>query len=112
MGTKGISADLVIKNGTIITVDENDTTAQAVAVFDGKIVRVGTNDDVDPLIGENTRVLDLTGKTVIPGLNDSHTHNVATGDFLHSLGMIDAAAELNPSISDLLDCDWIVSGSG
>ena len=103
MGTNGLPADLVIKNGTIITVDDNDTTAQAVAVVGGKFVRVGANDDVDPLIGENTRVLDLEGKTIIPGFNDSHTHNVATGDFLHSLGMIDAAPELNPSISDLLD---------
>ena len=103
MGIKGIPADLVIKNGTIITVDDNDTTAQAVAVVGGKIVRVGANDDVNPLIGENTRVLDLEGKTIIPGFNDSHTHNVATGDFLHSLGLIDAAPELNPSISDLLD---------
>lgn len=103
METNEISADLIIKNATIITVDDRDTIAQAVAVFDGKFVSVGTNDDVDHLIGENTRILDLKGKTVIPGFNDSHTHNVATGEFLHSLGLIDAAPELNPSIPDLLD---------
>jgi hypothetical protein len=103
METNEMPADLIMKNATIITVDDKDTTAQAVAVLDGKIVSVGTNDDIDHLIGENTRVLDLEGKTVIPGLNDSHAHNVATGEFLYSLDLIDADAELNPTIPDLLD---------
>ncbi|MBW1995850.1 MAG: amidohydrolase, partial [Deltaproteobacteria bacterium] len=101
METKGIMADLVIKNGTVITVDANDTIADAVAVWKDKIVRVGTSEDMAPLIGENTAVMDLGGKTLAPGFNDSHMHNAATGDFLHSLNLIDAASELNPTIADL-----------
>lgn len=102
METKGIPADLVIKNGKVITVDANDTIAEAVAVFNGKIVKVGTNADMDSLIKDETKVIDLSGKTLVPGFNDSHTHNAATGDFLHSLGLIDAAPELHPTIPDLM----------
>ena len=97
----GISADLVMKNGNIITVDALDTIAEAVAVFDEKFVRVGSNDDVAPLIGETTKVIDLAGRTLVPGFIDAHTHPVSTGEFFHGLDLIDAAAELCPSIADL-----------
>jgi predicted amidohydrolase YtcJ len=73
----GIPADLVLKNGNIITVDAHDTIAEATAVLDGKFVRVGSNDDVAPLIGEATRVIDLAGKTLVPGFIDAHTHPVS-----------------------------------
>ncbi len=102
METKRITADLVIINGTVITVDNNDTIAEAVAVWENKIVRVGTGGDMDSLIGDKTKVLNLSGKTLIPGFNDSHTHNAATGDFLHSLDLIDTAPELNPTIPELM----------
>ncbi len=97
----GIPADLVIKNGKIITVDAHDTNAEAVAVLNGKFVRVGINDDVTPLIGEDTKVINLAGKTLVPGFIDAHTHPVSTGAFFYSLDLIDVAAELNPSIVDL-----------
>lgn len=97
----GIPADLVMNNGKIITVDAHDTITEAVAVLNGKFVRVGSNDDVTPLIGEATRVIDLAGKTLVPGFIDAHTHPVSTGEFFHNLGLIDAAAELTPSIADL-----------
>ena len=67
-------ADLVLLDGKIITVDLKDTIAQAVAVKDGKIVKVGRNEDVRAYIGPQTRLLDLKGKTVTPGLVDSHIH--------------------------------------
>ena len=103
MDTKGIDADLVIKNATVVTVDPGNTISEAVAVFGGKIVKVGTNRGIAPFVGEKSSVLDLEGKTLIPGFNDSHTHNVATGEFLHSLGLIDAAPELTPTIPVLLE---------
>ncbi|MBW2154778.1 MAG: amidohydrolase [Deltaproteobacteria bacterium] len=101
MEPNGIWADLILTNGTIITVDTDNTTAQAVAVRDGKIIKVGTGDEMAALTGKNTKIIDLEGKTLVPGFNDSHMHSVATGDFLHSLDLIDAAAELNPTIKDL-----------
>jgi len=67
-------ADLVLLSGKIITVDSKDTIAQAVAVKDSKIVKVGKNEEIGKLIGQSTKVIDLNGKTVTPGLIDAHTH--------------------------------------
>ena len=98
---KGIWADLVMRNGKVITVDAKDTIAEAVAVWNGIIVRVGTNGDIEPLIGEETKTIDLAGRTMVPGFIDSHTHNVLIGEFLYNFKLLDMAAELNPSIVDL-----------
>ena len=57
------AADMVLTNGTILTVDANDATAQAIAIAGGRIVAVGTNDAVTPRIGANTVVIDLHGRT-------------------------------------------------
>lgn len=101
MGIKGISADLVVRNGKIITVDAKGTVAEAVAAWNGIIVRVGTNGDIEPLIGEETKTIDLAGRTMVPGFIDSHTHNVLIGEFLYNFKLLDMAAELNPSLVDV-----------
>ena len=67
-------ADLVVLNGRILTVDSEFSEAQAVAVRNGIFVAVGNNDDVESYIGDDTRVIDADGKTVIPGLIESHNH--------------------------------------
>ena len=69
-----MEADLVITNGKVISVDKDFSIKQAVAVKEGKIVSVGTNDEVKPFIGSNTKVLDLQGKPILPGINESHMH--------------------------------------
>ncbi len=69
-----MAADLVITNGKVITVDKDFSIKQAVAVKDGEIVSVGTNDEVKSLIDSDTRVLDLKGKPILPGINDTHLH--------------------------------------
>ena len=74
-----LSADLVIINGKIVTVDKEFSIAQAVAVKDSKIIAVGKNEDLKELVGKNTKVLDLKGKTVLPGINDTHIHAAAFG---------------------------------
>ena len=68
--------DLVVHNGKVLTVDAKFTTAEAVAVRNGKVVAVGTNADMLKLKGSKTTVIDANGKTVMPGLYDSHTHPV------------------------------------
>jgi predicted amidohydrolase YtcJ len=68
------SADLILLNGKIVTADHNFTIADAVAISKDKIVAVGTNSQLRRLIGSKTRTIDLQGKTVIPGLIDSHLH--------------------------------------
>ena len=99
----GLAADLVVRRANVVTVDPHDTVAQAVAVRNGVIVAVGTDADVDPLVGPGTRVLDLPGKTVTPGFIDSHTHNVHVGEFRYSLKQLNLAAELVPTLGALLD---------
>jgi predicted amidohydrolase YtcJ len=67
-------ADRAYINGTIYTVDQNFSTATALAVKDGRFVYVGDDAGVQAHIGPNTFVVDLDGKTVIPGLHDAHVH--------------------------------------
>jgi predicted amidohydrolase YtcJ len=72
-------ADLAINNGKVITIDEKFSIAEAVAEKDSKIIAVGTNNDVQPFIGEDTQVLDITGKTMLPGINEAHIHAAQFG---------------------------------
>ena len=67
-------ADLVLKGGAVYTVDAARTWAEAVAISDGKIVCVGVNADAEKFVGPNTKVVQLEGKMVLPGFQDSHVH--------------------------------------
>jgi predicted amidohydrolase YtcJ len=69
-----IETDLVLLNGKIVTVDEKDSIVEAVAVKGNKIIATGPTSEVNKLVGEGTEVIDLDGKTVLPGLIDTHTH--------------------------------------
>src|SRR5579871_1932009 len=75
------SPDTAFVNGKIITLDEASTTAEALAVRDGKIVAAGRSVDIRNLAGPATRVIDLGGRTVIPGLIDSHMHAIRAALF-------------------------------
>ncbi|GAA3368346.1 amidohydrolase [Streptomyces sannanensis] len=72
-------ADLVFVNGSVLTVDPDFTVASALAVTDGVITAVGARADVEDRIGPDTRVVDLDGGTLLPGINDSHLHGCAWG---------------------------------
>ena len=74
-----IEADKVLLNGKIITIDPKDTIAEAVAVKDGRILKVGSTAGIKRLVGSMTRVIDLEGRTVLPGFVDSHEHCIARG---------------------------------
>ena len=69
-------ADTILKNGSILTVDDAFSTAESLAILDGRIIAVGTNADVAQHLGVNTAVIELDGKTVVPGLIDNHFHFV------------------------------------
>jgi predicted amidohydrolase YtcJ len=72
-------ADLVLKNAVVYTVDAKRPRAEAVAVRANRIVAVGANAEVLPLVGPKTRVLDLAGRTLVPGFEDSHAHFLGIG---------------------------------
>ena len=71
--------DLIISNGKIATMAKEGEFVQAVAVKDGKIVAIGSNASILKRKGPGTRLIDAHGGTVIPGLNDSHTHVIREG---------------------------------
>ncbi len=76
---KVLPADQVFKNGNIYTVNERQPTAEAVAVKGDRIVFVGSNRDVQKYVGAKTRVVDLNGKTMVPGMADAHQHLSGVG---------------------------------
>ncbi|HEX7295476.1 MAG TPA: amidohydrolase [Pyrinomonadaceae bacterium] len=76
------TADLILHNGVIWTVDNKNSVAQAVAIKDGKFVVVGTNKDALRLRGQRTKVIDLRGRFVTPGFNDNHVHFASAAQFL------------------------------
>lgn len=73
-------ADLVLRNGRIMTVSEDMRWADAVAMKDGRIIAVGANEDVAAFVGAATRIEDLGGKFVMPGFIDQHVHTFFAGE--------------------------------
>ena len=74
-----MNADLILFNGQFHTVDRENPLASAVAISDGRFVAVGTDAEAMALRGSGTQVIDLKGRCVIPGLNDSHLHLIRGG---------------------------------
>ncbi len=70
-------ADLILHHGRIVTVDRAFSIRQALAVKDGRIIRIGTDEEVLAARGPRTTLVDLDGKMVLPGLIDSHVHPTA-----------------------------------
>ncbi len=77
-----VRADLVLIDGNVLTMDSSQPSAEAVAVKKDRIVKVGTNEEINSWIGDDTKVIDLQGRTVVPGLIDSHIHVADFGKFL------------------------------
>lgn len=93
-------ADTVLIGGKIITLDPQQRVADSVAVRDGKILAVGTDAEIAPLIGPNTQTIRLAGQTVVPGFIESHCHavGVARGSLEQTYAELTSIAELQ---------DWI-----
>jgi predicted amidohydrolase YtcJ len=90
-------ADLILYNGRVVTVDKTFSIAQAVAVREGRITIVGSNEAALVTKGAGTQLVDLHGRTVIPGLIDSHVHPAAAmTEFDHALPEME-------SVEDILD---------
>src|SRR5712692_8444325 len=74
-----VTAELILENGRIATQDERGTIASAVAIKDGRVLATGSRGDVAVHRGSGTCVVDLRGRSAIPGLNDSHIHPIRAG---------------------------------
>lgn len=79
---KEMYMDLVMLKGDLITMDETNPHAESIAIKNGRIVKVGSDREIERMIGKNTKVIDLEGKTVVPGFYDTHVHMISYGNWL------------------------------
>ena len=111
------SPDLVLINGKILTMDASSSIAEAIAVKDGKILAVGSSASIKALIGAQTHVFDVAGKTVVPGLIDTHAHFKAAGmaDYVVNMSRAKTVAEALDAIKAFAvkkkPGEWIVGSS-
>jgi len=116
MSTKTCVADLILINGKIVTVDEEFSTKEAIAVKDGKVLATGPTNEIKKLKGDATEVIDLEGKTVLPGLYDSHLHMIFTGASLQIINLrtppmksiADMAKAVSEKVKKAKPGEWIV----
>src|SRR5216683_4925403 len=113
------SADTVLVNGKILTVDNQFSTREAIAVRDGKIVVVGSDVDVRKLAGPKTRVIDLQGRTVIPGLIDSHMHAIRAGqtfgtevNWVGTTSLAEALGRIHEASRRMKPGAWLIVAGG
>jgi predicted amidohydrolase YtcJ len=109
-------ADLVLTGGHVHTVDRAHPRAEAVAVSGGRISAAGSTEDVRPLIGPNTRVVDLRGRLLLPGFGDAHCHPLQAGierfrcNLEGARGREDVLATIAHYAAEHPDEQWIVGG--
>jgi predicted amidohydrolase YtcJ len=112
-------ADTILTGGRIVTLDERSTVAEAMAIRGDRIIAVGRAPDIRKLAGAKTRVIDLAGRTVIPGLIDSHIHAIRAGlrfgsevSWIGSPSIADAMARLRDAARKTPPGGWIVVTGG
>jgi predicted amidohydrolase YtcJ len=111
-------ADLIIRDAHIVTVDPKFSIARAAAARGGKFIAVGSDADVMKDAGPQTRVVDLHGKTVLPGFNDTHVHLTAGEelpvqvDLTHIHSIKDIQAAIAARAKQVKPGDWIVGTRG
>jgi predicted amidohydrolase YtcJ len=99
--------DVIYLNGKVATLDAAESMAEAVAVKDGKFMSVGSTEEIKKLAGPATKMIDLGGKTVVPGLIDAHCHPMET--IMMKDGWVDARYPGTPSVKQALIniADWV-----
>src|SRR5215813_14243243 len=108
-------ADTILKNSKIVTVDAGSTIVQAIAIAADRIIAVGPDDAMAAHAGPATRVIDLKGKTVVPGLTDGHAHmdREALRNVFPSLGRVRSIRDVQDRLAELARVkrpgEWIVT---
>src|SRR5438128_3117158 len=112
--SRAADADLILPPGKIVTVDPKFSIREGLAIKDGRIFRVGTSQEVLQTRGPRTKLLDLQGKTVLPGLIDSHVHptGACMTEFDHPIPAMETIQDVLDHIQSrakvLSPGEWIV----
>ncbi|MBV9217168.1 MAG: amidohydrolase [Acidobacteria bacterium] len=113
---QGMSADVVITNGNVRTMDAQRTVARSIAMLNGRIIAVGSDAETKSLIGPRTRVIDAGGRIVMPGFNDAHVHFTSGGFQLSLVDLRSAASQaefaqrIKDFITRLKPGEWVLGG--
>jgi predicted amidohydrolase YtcJ len=112
-------ADTILVNGKIVTVDEKSPTVQAMAIRDGRIAALGTPAEIRKLAGKGTRTIDLAGRTVIPGLIDSHMHAIRAAlsfstevNWIGAASLTEALARIHEASQTMKPGAWLIVAGG
>ncbi len=108
------TADLILVNGNIYTVEEDQPRAEALAVKGDRIMRVGSNEEIETLKGESTEVIDLQGRFTMPGFIEGHGHFQGVGRMLMNLNFLRAesweeiVAAVGEAAKEAEPGEWII----
>lgn len=111
-----LEATIAILDTCVVTLDPKQPTAEAIAIYDDKIVAVGSNKQIREFIGRKTNVVHARNMTIIPGLNDCHVHMTGFGQSLQTLELRDVKsiselqAKLRKHADDNPEMNWILGG--
>src|SRR3954468_12198571 len=118
-GANAQTADTVLVNGKIVTVDTAGSTREALAIRDGRIVALGTSAQIRRLAGPQSRVIDLQGRTVIPGLIDSHLHAIRAAqtfatevNWIGAATLTEALARITEASKAMSPGAWLIVAGG
>jgi predicted amidohydrolase YtcJ len=107
-------ADLALVNGNVLTVDDSQPRAEALAIIGDRIAAVGSADQIAAYVGEDTEVIDLAGQTVVPGLIEGHGHYTSFGgsllilDFRYAKSFAEIVAMVADAAGETPAGEWIV----
>ena len=111
--------DTILVNGKILTVDDRFSIREGLAIYDGRILAVGSSADIRKLAGTRTRVIDLQGRTVIPGLIDSHLHAIRAGltfstevNWVGVGSLTEALDRIRQAAASMKPGNWVIVGGG
>src|SRR4051795_11947323 len=93
--------DMILVKGRVLTMDANNSVAEAVAIKDGNILAVGGSDEIQRLAASATEVIDLEGRTAVPGLTDSHVHRAS--DAARAVESVEVRDLYDPTIRSVKD---------
>jgi len=113
------TADIILLHGRILTLDERSSIREAMAVSEGRIAAFGSSMDIMKLAGRKTRVVDLRGRTVIPGLIDSHIHAIRAAlsysvevNWIGASSLAEALGRVREAARRAKPGDWLIVAGG